>query len=216
MHKGLSRVQLIDEALSKDLGRFVGTWRHLSHLLLFDILNELDPGERKVSCKLLDSTLLGDLNFITLKRLLLALGGIYLELELVVVVAAQEGDQGSEVVESALRLRKLQLFLVKLHRGVNRCDPLQKVRDLALLALELAEFLVEVEDNPDRFLVELLGVLILAVVSDEGDIVELVAQKLENFDNLRLCVLLPQQLRVLVVGLESVTIAAHRQAIVIH
>ena len=57
-----------------------------------------------MSSESLNAALLCDLDLVTLERLLLATACIDLQLELVVVVGAEEGDQRGEVVERALSL----------------------------------------------------------------------------------------------------------------
>ena len=114
----------------------------MSHLLHLHVLEELSPRQRKVRCELLDASLLGDLDLVALEWLLLTLAGLLIVLESLLVVGAQVGDQGGEVVQSAFGLREYEFFLVQLHRRVDNRDLFEEVRDLLLLPLELAVLLI--------------------------------------------------------------------------
>ena len=98
-----------------------------------------------MGCELLDAPLLRNLDLIAFQWLLLALSsavGIFIKLELLLVVRAQIADKRVEVVEFAFVLRIVKLFLVHLHRWVDLSDLLEEVGDLLLLALELAVLLI--------------------------------------------------------------------------
>ena len=168
--------------------------------------------------ELLDTTLLGDLNFVTPQRLLLfsslhGTSGFWLlvEVELVLVVGAQVGDERVEVVEFALVLGEAQLFLVELHRWVNLRDFAKKLGNLILLSLELAILLVQVEDDPNGVLIELVRVLMLSVMRDHWHIIELAAEHLKHFDDLRFGIFLAKQHRVVKLGIDPVVLMVNPQ-----
>ena len=92
VNKVLCRVLLVDKSLSQVLWSLNWSGRQVSHLLHLNILKELCPRQRKVRCKLLDASLLGNLNLIALERLLLSLVGFLVVLKSVMVVGTQIGD----------------------------------------------------------------------------------------------------------------------------
>ena len=148
MDKSLRREVVVDELLGENFWDLCGSWRLVSHLLPLKILEELSPAEREVCSKLLNTTLLGNLDLITLDRLLFASINL-VKLQLLLVVGAEVADQTVEVVEVTLVLRESEFFLIHLHGGIDGRDLVQEVIDLLLLPLELAILLIQVVDDPD-------------------------------------------------------------------
>lgn len=66
----------------------------MCHLTLLDVVQELEPRESEKCGKLLDSTLLSDLDFVSHQRLLFALTLAFIShvLELLLKVRGQEAD----------------------------------------------------------------------------------------------------------------------------
>ena len=110
----LSGIKFIQESLCQllgSLGRLVG---RVYHLVLSQILPELEPRKTEVGGKLLNAASLGNLDLITLDRLSFAciVGRILVIQQLLLIVGAQIADDGVEVVQLALVLGLVKLLLI--------------------------------------------------------------------------------------------------------
>jgi len=113
-----------------------------------------------VGCELLNVTLLGNLDLVSLERLFFAecimttlhsvnLLGLGPYINMFLVVAGQVGDQGIEVQEVAFQCSHSEIIHVYLQLWADLNFLPQEIRDLLLLMHELAVLLIQVIDDPD-------------------------------------------------------------------
>ena len=98
---------------------------------------------------------------------------------MLLVVRGQVGDQRIEVQKVAFELSVGKLIYMHLQLRADRRDLLQKVLDLLLLLDELAVFLIQVVDNPNRIFIQLIAILVTSVLYDHWDVKELATEHLK-------------------------------------
>ena len=113
------------------------------------------------------------------------------------VVGSEIIDQRVETYQLRLVLGVSQLILITLHQRIYLGDLLEEVLDLFLMPLELAKLLVEVEDDPNCLFVEFLSIFILAVFGDHWDIIALLSDQTQHFEDPDFCIFLSKESRVL-------------------
>lgn len=90
--------------------------------------------------------------------------------KLIAKEASEESDQSCKVVELALIFGVGEFVLVDFHAWVKLDHARKKLFDLGFVALKLAVFLVKVVNKPDRFLINVLRILVPSVLYDHRDI----------------------------------------------